>query len=371
MVNGKLSSEDYIKLLNKRGGGNIAIKAEDVNSEVDEWIPTGATWLDAIICQGKLGGIPIGRVSELAGLPSAGKSYMAAQIAKNAQKMGIKVFYFDSEGALSKKFLDDIGVDTSSSDALVSVKALSVESVLANIEQIMSMGDEKKLFIWDSLAFTPAESDIEGDYNPQSSIAVKARILAKGMSKIVQPLQDSSCTLLVLNQLKDNITSNVAEAMTTPYVTPGGKALNYAYSLRIWLTGRKGKATFVKDENDFVVGSEVSAKLQKSRFGTQNRICNFKIIWGDDSNLGIRDEESIIGALKQRGIIKTSGAWHTVKYDDGTEEKFQASPFADQLRKDPVKREKVLKLFYRETIEKFDKREGNASEHYEESDDGE
>ena len=77
--------------------------------------------------------------------------------------------------------------------------------------------------------------------------------------------------------------------MTTPYVTPGGKALSYAYSLRVWLTGRKAKASFVLDEHGYRIGSEVKCTLKKSRFGTQGRQCTFKILWGGDAY--IQDEE--------------------------------------------------------------------------------
>ena len=104
-------------------------------------------------------------------------------------------------------------------------------------------------------------------FNPNSSMAVKARVLAKGMSKITQPIANTQSTLLVLNQLKTNITRSVSMAMVEPYVTPGGKALIYAYSLRIWLTGRKAKASYINDEHGFTIGSEVKATLKKSRFG--------------------------------------------------------------------------------------------------------
>ena len=82
------------------------------------------------------------------------------------------------------------------------------------------------LFIWDSLAFTPSVSDVEGDFNPQSSVATKARILAKGMSKLIVPLADKRATFLVLNQLKTNIPQGPMArqiAMTTPYITPGAR----------------------------------------------------------------------------------------------------------------------------------------------------
>ena len=85
--------------------------------------------------------------------------------------------------------------------------------------------------------------------------------------------------------------------MTTPYITPGGKAMHYSYSLRIWLTGRKSKAAYIEDENGFRIGSEVKVKLEKSRFGTQGRTCAFRILWGTE-DIGVQDEASWFEALK-------------------------------------------------------------------------
>ena len=185
---------------------------------------------------------------------------MAAQIAANAQSMGIDVIYFDSESAIDPQFLENSGCDL---DKLLYVQAESVEFVLETIEELLGANENRMLFIWDSVALTPSKTDIEGDFNPQSSMAVKPRILSKGLSKLTRPIANSNSTFLCLNQLKTNITSNVAEAMTTPYFTPGGKALNYAYSLRIWLTGRKARNAFVEDEKGYRIGSEVKAKIEK------------------------------------------------------------------------------------------------------------
>ena len=225
---------------------------------------------------------------------------MAAQVAANAQKKGIDVVYFDSESAIDPQFLERAGCDV---DTLLYVQAQSVEFVLETIEDLLANNENRMLFIWDSLALTPAISDVEGDFNPQSSMAVKARILAKGMSKLTVPIANSQSTFLVLNQLKTNITSRPAEALTTPYVTPGGKAMIYAYSLRIWLTGRKAKAAYITDESGFRIGSEVKVKLEKSRFGTQGRQCNFKILWGTD-NIGVQDDQSLFEAVKRLKVYE-------------------------------------------------------------------
>lgn len=357
---GRLSLGDMQKIINKKAGMNVAHNLKEKNpTEVTQWIPTGSRWLDSIICRGKLSGIPVGKVTEIAGLEATGKSYMAAQIAANAQKMGMDVVYFDSESAIDPTFLENTGCDL---DKLLYVQATSVEFVLETMEELLG-SDNQILFIWDSLALTPAISDVEGDFNPQSSMAMKARILAKGMSKLTLAIANTKSTFLVLNQLKTNITRSPSEAMTTPYVTPGGKAMIYAYSLRIWLTGRKAKASFVLDDNGFRIGSEVKVKLEKSRFGTQGRRCNFRILWGGDQ-VSIQDDESLFEAVKGSDNIKQSGAWFTMVFADGSTEKFQASKWADKMQDDKF-RQRVYQIIDEEIIYKFDNRQGKAEDFYE------
>ena len=358
---GALSIADMRKLINKKAGMNVAHNLKkDSPTIVKGWIPTGSRWLDSIICRGQLAGIPIGKIVEIAGLEATGKSYMAAQVAANAQKMGIDVVYFDSESAIDPGFLEKAGCNV---DNIIYVQATSVEFVLETIEQLLGSNENRMLFIWDSLALTPAVSDVEGDFNPLSSMAVKARILAKGMSKLTVPIANSQSTFLVLNQLKTNITRNASEALTTPFMTPGGKAMIYAYSLRIWLTGRKAKSSFVIDDKGYRIGSEVKIKLEKSRFGTQGRQCNFKILWGE--NVGVQDEESWLEAIKGSQHLKQAGAWYELCYDKGDCEKFQASKWSEKLKNKKF-HARVLEIMDEEIIRKFDDRTGNAEDFYEE-----
>jgi recombination protein RecA len=358
---GRVSLQDLMTLVNKKAGRNVAHDLTGDNpTEVKEWIPTGSRWLDSIICKGHVAGIPVGKVSELAGLESTGKSYMAAQVAANAQKTGKMVVYFDSESAIDPSFLERAGCDL---ERLMYVQASSVEFVLETVEELLGATDEQLLFIWDSLALTPSVSDVEGDFNPQSSMAVKARILAKGMSKLTVPIAASGSTFLVLNQLKTNITNNVAEAMTTPYMTPGGKAMHYSYSLRIWLTGRKAKSAFIEDDKGFRIGSEVKVKLEKSRFGTQGRTCAFRILWGTNE-IGIRDEESWFEAVKGSECLTSAGAWYTLKMPDGYEKKFQPSKWGEIIQSDEEFRTRILSIMDEEVVQKFDKREGTAEQFY-------
>ena len=364
---GKLSMSDMRSLINKKAGMSVAHDLTNNNpTEVKDWIPTGSRWLDSIICRGKLTGIPVGKVVEVAGLEATGKSYMAAQIAANAQKMGMDVIYFDSESAIDPTFLERTGCDL---ENLLYIQAQSVEFVLETIEDLLANNENRMLFIWDSLALTPSVSDVEGDFNPLSSMAVKARILAKGMSKLTVPIANSQSTFLVLNQLKTNITRSPSEALVEPYMTPGGKAMIYAYSLRIWLTGRKSKASYVLDERGFRVGSEVKATLKKSRFGTKGRQASFKILWGEQ--IGVQDEESWFEAIKGSEHLKQSGAWYTLLYKDGSEDKFQPSKWKNMLTNEKF-RDRVLNIMDEEVILKFDKRQGEAADFYDiESEDNE
>jgi len=195
---------------------------------------------------------------------------------------------------------------------------------------------------------------------------MKARILAKGMSKLTLPIANKKATLIVLNQLKTNIPQGPNAriiAMTTPYVTPGGKAMHYSYSLRIWLTGRKAKSSFIEDEKGFRIGSEVKCRLEKSRFGTQGRSCAFRILWGTD-NIGIQDEESWFDAVRGSECLTSAGSWYTLTMPDGYSKKFQPSKWNELISEDIEFRTRVMRLMDEEVVQKFDNREGDAESFY-------
>lgn len=349
--------------INKSAGYEVAFDLQQENpSDVIDWISTGSRWLDSITAKGKMGGIPCGKVSEIAGLSSTGKSFLGCQIAKNAQDKGYLVVYFDSESAIDSTFMAKMGVDL---NELIYVQAKSVEFVLEQIESFIDQGLDKVLFIWDSLAMTPCETEIEGSFDPSTSMAVTPRILSRGFKKITQKIANNHCTLLILNQLKTNITRSTAEALTTPYITPGGLAPTYSYSLRIWLTGRKAKDSFVYDANGFRIGSEVKAKVEKSRFGTLGRECSFKILWGSDDVI-IQDEESWLSAIMSVGKndrLELNGSWYTLHCSDGSDVKFQSKDWIEKL-KDQKFRLEITSLMDDLLIHRFASKQGNAANYY-------
>ena len=356
---GNVAMGDMIKRLNKKYGMRVAHDLNEENpTEVKEWIPTGSRWLDSVICKGQMAGIPVGKITEVAGLSATGKSYLAVNIAANAQKMGHYVVYFDSESAIDPEFIRKAGIDTDP-EKFMYIQAVTVEQVLEMMEEFIAT-ERQALFIWDSIANTPTEADKEGDFNPNASVGKKARTLSLAFQKLTIPIANSQCTLLGLNQLNTVIASTHAqrmEALSEPYTTPGGKSMVYNASLRIWLTGRKAKSAFVKDENGFTIGSEVKATLKKSRFGTERRQCTFQIMWGGDE-VRILDEESWFEAIKGSEHIQQAGAWYSLVYEDGTTEKFQATRWMEKLE-DPKFKNRVLELMDVEVIGKYRDRQGS------------
>ena len=360
---GKLSSKDILKMINKKAGRTIAFSGDQENpADIKDWIPTGSRWLDSIICRGQSAGIPVGRVTEIAGLESSGKSYMAGQIAHQAQAKGIKVLFFDSEATMTSEFLEKLGCDMESENQILIIQPEDIEQVLETMEMLMGQDpDNRYLFIVDSLAVTPCRADLEKDFNPQSSMAQMPRVLSIGMKKLTTSLSQTQSTFLVLNQLKTNINVNNPMMMISqPWFTPGGKAIIYAYSLRIWLTGMKGKKTFIEDARGYRIGSEVKAKLEKSKFGTQGRVCNFKILWGGES-VGIMNDESLLSAIKSSDRLTNSGAWYTLK---GYDKKFQAATFPKLMQTDEKFAKVVDDIIDEEVIRKFENKTGKAEDFY-------
>lgn len=348
---GKINIADLKKSINKSMGMEAAHDLRKDNpTEVKDWIPTGSRWLDSIICKGKMAGIPVGKITEIAGQSGVGKSYLAVQIAAEAQKQGKFVVYYDAESAIDPKFLKDAGIDMDKD--FIYVQAVSVETVLTAIEDMINQfGDQQSiLFIWDSIAATSAEKDLEGDFNPQTSMAVKPRIFSKAFPKLTIPLANGQHTLLLINQLKTNITNNMAEALTRPFKAPGGMAIEYFCSLRIWLTSRRAKSSYVNDDTGRRVGSEVKAKIEKSRFGTQGRIATFQIRWGD--HVGVMDEESWLEVIKKSSYYKNAGGWCVLKHG-GKEHKFRSAEWKEKLE-DKSFKEMIIDILDDELIHKFE-----------------
>lgn len=351
------------KSLNKKFGNEVAFNLNDKNpSEVLGFIPTGSTWLDYILAKGRPGGWVIGHANELAGLESTGKSYLAAMAAVNAQKMGIIPVWFDSENSLDPQFLKDMGMDLGN---FLYVQATSCESVFETMETLLGQAVDGKrfFFIWDSVSNTPSLSDVEGGFNPNDTVGVKPRVISRAIQKLTIPLANTQSTLLFLSQLKINIGADQKYSQDYErYSTSGGKALAYYYHQRVWLSPRRGKDSWVYDDNDYKIGSELAVTIQKSRMGCVGRKCSFKVLWSGDT-VKICDEESWMEAIRTSDSLKQGGSWFTLIYADGSEEKFQTKDFIEKV-KDQKFRARVLELMKEELIDKFVNRTLSAKDVY-------
>lgn len=349
--------ESKIKGMKKKyGDWSSGIISETQWPDVKEWIPTGSTWLDSIVKEGcGVAGYPVGRCTEIAGLSGVGKSYLAAIAIRNAQKLGFFCILCDSEMAADTAFLASLGVDI---DKLLYVGLQDVEMYFEVLEDWLDT-DLKLFVVWDTPANTKARGEEEKSFEPTSTMALKARTISKGFAKVFSKIIEKQPTLLICNQLKRNL--DQMSAMSEPWVTPGGETIKYVSSLRLFLTSRKSKAHRVLGPGEQQIGSEIKVKIVKSRFGSLNRECAFKIIW-NGPNKGIMDEESWFEAIKSSDYLDT-GAWNTLYMDNDKKEtiKFQSPSFVEMLNSNPAFRARVLWILQDELVNLFQAKASSAT----------
>jgi RecA/RadA recombinase len=282
---------------------------------------------------------------------------MAAVAIKNAQRAGHRCVLFDSENATDTAFMASLGVNV---DELIYITLLDVEMFFEVMEELLEL-DERLFVVWDSVANTKARGEEDKSYEPTSSIALKARTISKGFAKIFSKLIEKQPTILICNQLKRNL--DQMTAMTEPWVTPGGEAIRYVSSLSINLTTRKAKAHRVLGPGEQQIGSEVKAKIVKSRFGSLNRECAFKIIWNGPEK-GIMDEESWFDAIQASEHFVSKGAWYalymTQEHSDDKSIKFTRKDFVDLAKNNPEFRERVLWVIQDELVNSFQQKANSA-----------
>jgi len=287
--------EDFIKSMSK----TLRTKDEE---KVDSFISTGSTLLDYAIANRRNGGIPIARLTEIAGEESSGKTLIATHVLANTQKMGGIAVYIDTEHSAQKEFMQRIGVDW---DMLLKPKPTTIEETFDTIEQIVIHAREKfdiskpLTIVWDSIAATPPRAEIEGDYDPNSLMGVPAKTMSKGMRKLVEMIDYGKVTLLFLNQLRYRL--NLENKYADPWITPYGKAVPFHASVRV----RLNSFTKVKDEKDekTIIGVWCRAHIKKSKISPPERKIEFPIMF----DRGVDDAASIYKYLHEEcGLIEKS-----------------------------------------------------------------
>jgi len=338
----RMSNQDFtvdlINALNKEHGTQVAYNlSQDISpTHVERWISTGSKLLDYICSNRRGGGLPEGRIVEVFGPPSIGKSHIATQIARTTQKMGGIVVYIDTENATSVENLKMLGVDVSK--RFVYVDTHCTEEVLsiaeATIMKAKAMDKDVPItIVWDSVAASSPKAELIGDYDKES-IGLQARAISKGMRKITGVIANQNVLFVILNQIRTKIGVMYGD----PDTTPGGKAIPFHASTRIKL----GAGQQIKDGDD-VIGIHVSAKTIKNKVAPPFRKINFEIHFG----VGIKEHEQIFDLLRKHGpeVIKGkevsvsgTGSWKRLTVTDTQtgeiliEKKFHKPKFGEIMR---------------------------------------
>ena len=335
------SSSDFtselISSLNKEHGSRIAynLSEDESPTHVKRWISTGSTLLDYIVSNRFNGGLPEGRIVEIFGPPSIGKSHIATQIARSTQRMGGIVVYIDTENATSVENLGALGVDVSKRFVYVDTHCTEEVFDVAEKTIVKAKAMQKDVpitIIWDSVAASSPKAELLGDYD-KDSIGLQARAISKGMRKITGVIGDQSVLMVCLNQTR----TKIGVLHGDPTTVPGGMAIPFHASVRIKL----GAGQQIQNKNGDIIGINVSAKTVKNKVAPPFRMANFQIHFGK----GIMEHEEIFDVLRDAGertidgkvvCVEGTTAWKTfsVKEPDGRtiiEKKFHKAEFNELL----------------------------------------
>jgi recombination protein RecA len=273
------------------GKGSIMRMDEKEKVRV-EAVPTGAINLDAAI---GVGGIPRGRVTEIYGPESSGKTTLCLHVVANAQKMGGVAAFIDAEHALDTEYARKLGVDVES--LLISQPDTGEQAL--EICEILVRSGAVDIVVVDSVAALVPKAEIEGDMG-DSHVGLQARLMSQALRKLTGAIARSKTIVIFINQLREKI----GVMFGNPETTTGGKALKFYASLRLDIR-RIGP---VKEKED-VVGSHVRVKVVKNKVAPPFKQAEFDIMYAE----GISHTSLLVDIGSEANIIEKSGAWYSYK----------------------------------------------------------
>jgi recombination protein RecA len=274
-------------------GAIMKLGAEGMRVKIDA-IPTGAINLDAAI---GVGGIPRGRITEIYGPESSGKTTVCLHVVANAQKQGGTAAFIDAEHALDTDYAKKLGVDV---EKLLVSQPDTGEQALEICEILVRSGAVDVIVI-DSVAALVPKAEIEGEMG-DSHVGLQARLMSQALRKLTGAIARSNCSVVFINQLREKI----GVMFGNPETTTGGKALKFYASLRLDIR-RIGP---VKEKED-VIGSHVRVKVVKNKVAPPFKQAEFEILYGE----GISRNGEIIDLGVKANIVDKSGAWYSYQGD--------------------------------------------------------